>query len=254
MGGIGLVSWVVLLLTGWDRALEQVGLGAWWSDLRGWPLLAAALFAAVAVHVRSVPERRSSVAAGLALLPLVLLADAPQTPGSETLDLAIGAAALLVLGVIAFAAPRAWALGASVLAGLGVLGLGAVLVYAPWDVLARQVSDGSAPADLTLVGWDTGIAPWTYGLVRPQRRRDTGTASPSGARPGPDVGDAVRLGPGTRGAGPRRPGRGAPAGTAAVGRRSSRRHWRRGSQPRLPGGCVSTPWPAGSAPPRRRTS
>ncbi len=100
----------------------------------------------MAVHVRAVPERARPVAAGLALLPLVLLAEAPQTPGSETLDLAIGAVTLLALGVIAFAAPRAWALGASVLAGLGVLGLGAVLVYAPWDVLARQASDGSAPS------------------------------------------------------------------------------------------------------------
>ncbi|WP_027860918.1 SCO7613 C-terminal domain-containing membrane protein [Marmoricola sp. URHB0036] len=150
VGGIGVLSWVVLLLVGLDRALEQVGLGAWWSDLRGWPLLAATLFAAVVVHARSVPAAARPVAAGLALLPLVLLAEAPATPGTQTRDLAVAGFVVLVLGLVAFAAPRAWALGATVLAGLGVLGLGVVLAIAPWDAL-----DGSG----------TGIAPWTYAVV-----------------------------------------------------------------------------------------
>jgi hypothetical protein len=165
VGGLGLASWLVLLFVGWDRALEQASFGAWWSDARGWPLLAAALLAAVAVHLPAVPERVRPVAAGLALLPLALLADAPQTPGTETTDLAIAGGVLLALGLVAFAAPRAWALGAAVLAGLGVLGLGLVLAVAPWDVLARLGSDGTDPINLTLVGWDTGIAAWTYALL-----------------------------------------------------------------------------------------
>jgi hypothetical protein len=164
-GVLGLVSWLVLFVTGWDRAMEQVGFGAWWSHARGWPLLAAALLAAVAVHFPAVPRHLRAVAAGLTLLSLALLADAPQAAVTETRDLVVAAGIVLALGLIAYAAPRAWALGATVLAALGVLGLGLALTIAPWDVLARQASDGSGPIDLRLVGWDTGIAAWTYAAL-----------------------------------------------------------------------------------------
>jgi hypothetical protein len=165
VAGLGATSWLVLLLTGWDRALEPVSLGAWWSDFHGWPLLVAALLAAAVVHAPSVPEHLRPVAAGLALLPLALLADAPQTPGAQTRALAVAALVVLVLGLVAFGAPRPWARGAAALASVGVLGLGAVLVVAPWDALAPLSSDGTDPVDLRMVGWDAGIAAWTLGWV-----------------------------------------------------------------------------------------
>ncbi len=165
VGALALATWLALLLTGWDRALETVSLGDWWSDLRGWPLLAAALLAAATVYVPKVPVPARPLAAGLALLSLVLLADAPATDGTQTRDLVIGSCVLLTLGLLAAAAPKAWAIGAGVLASLGVLGLGLMLTIEPWDVLAGLGYDGAGPIDLTLLSEVDGAAAWTAGMV-----------------------------------------------------------------------------------------
>ena len=39
MGGLAGISWLVLLGLGLERFLETAGLGEWWADFRGWPLL-----------------------------------------------------------------------------------------------------------------------------------------------------------------------------------------------------------------------
>ncbi len=165
IGGLAVASWFALLFVGWDRALEPVGFGAWWADVRGWPLLAAALFAAAVVHLPRSPAPARPVAAGLSLLALALLANAPQTIGVETRDQVIRCALLLALGILAAVAPRAWALGAAALAGLGVLGLGLVLTFGPWDVLSRLEPDGTASLDSRLVVSVDIAAAWTAGLV-----------------------------------------------------------------------------------------
>ncbi len=98
LGGLAGLSWLVLVGLGWDRALEEVGLGDWWADFRGWPLLVAALFAAVVVHLPGVRHEARAIAAGSALVPLVLLANGPATIGTSTRDLLTACATLLVLG------------------------------------------------------------------------------------------------------------------------------------------------------------
>ncbi len=119
MGGLAGISWLVLLGLGWDRALETAGLGEWWADFQGWPLLVAALLAAVVVYLPGVRDELRSVAAGLTLLPLVLLANGPDTLGTETRDLLVVCATVAALGLLTAFAPRVWARGAAVLTGLG---------------------------------------------------------------------------------------------------------------------------------------
>ena len=164
-GGLALASWLVLLLVGWGRTLEPVGLDEWWSDGRGWPLLAAAVLAAVVVHVPTSPEHARPVAAGLGLLALALLANGPQTVGTETRDTVLASTILVALGLVAAFAPRAWALGAAALAALGVVGLGLLLMVGPWDGLERLEPDGVTPVDAVLTGSFLGAAPWTAGVV-----------------------------------------------------------------------------------------
>ena len=165
VGALAVATWLALLLVGWDRALETATWGSWWSDVRGWPLLAAAVLAAVPVHLPGVPRAARAVSAGATLLALVVLANAPQTFETGTRDAVMESAVLLVLAVLAAFAPRAWALGAGVLAAVGVLGLGLKLAVAPWEVLSGLGSDGAGPIDLRLNGTDTGAAAWTAGLT-----------------------------------------------------------------------------------------
>ena len=178
-GVLGVATWAVLLFVGWDRALEVSSLGDWWADFRGWPLLAAALLAAVPVHAAEGARASCDrVAAGLSLLALVVLVDAPTTPDTATRDLVVGSCVLVALGLIAAFATRAWALGAAVLAGIGVLGLGLMLTVAPWDALARLGTDGSQRIDITL------LARGHRGRCldrRPGRRRDRRDDGPAGA-------------------------------------------------------------------------
>ena len=90
LGVLAAVTWAELLLVGGGRALESVPVGSWWADARGWPLLAAALMAAAVVQVARLDAWVRAVAAGGALLPLVLLANAPLGVGSETTALLRG--------------------------------------------------------------------------------------------------------------------------------------------------------------------
>ena len=147
LGGLAGLSWLVLVGLGWDRALEPVGLGDWWADFRGWPLLVAALFAAVVVHLPGVRDEARAIAAGSALVPLVLLANGPATIGTSTRDLLTACATLVVLGLVTAFAPRAWAQGAAALTGLGVLLAGILLVAGPWPALLALSSGESMAVD-----------------------------------------------------------------------------------------------------------
>ncbi len=164
LAGLAATSWVALLLIGWDRALETSELADWWADARGWPLIAAALFAAAAALVRRTPGMVRSVAAGLSLLALAVAANAPLSPGHQTRDLLIECGTLLALAGIVRLAPLVWARGAAALAGLGVLGLGLTLAVAAWSSVLGLDLSGQAPLDLT-VRADSGAAAWTVGVV-----------------------------------------------------------------------------------------
>jgi hypothetical protein len=161
VGGLAGASWLLLLSVGWDRALETARTSEWWADGRGWPLLVAAAFMAVAVHAPAIPGRARSVAAGLALLPLVLLGNGPQPPGSPTRDLLLACATLAALAALTALAPLVWARGAAALSAAGVLGLGLVLAVAPWDVLDHLDADGSSDPSRRMQAVTDNAAAWT---------------------------------------------------------------------------------------------
>ena len=72
-------SWLVLLAAGVGRGAEAVDAATWWGQGRWWPLLVAALLAAVVVHAPRVPARVRPWAAGLALVPVVVAASSPAS-------------------------------------------------------------------------------------------------------------------------------------------------------------------------------
>ncbi|MET0839813.1 MAG: hypothetical protein ABWY19_13585, partial [Marmoricola sp.] len=163
--GLALVSWLYLLGLGWDRALESSTLGAWWSDFRGWPLLVAAILAAIVVHAPGVHEQLRPFAAGAAVLPLAIIANGPSTPGSPTGDLLGWTATLLVLGLVTAVAPRVWALGAAAWTTVGVLGMGLFLAVNPWSSVAYLDFDGTMSVDSTLPAYEDNAATWALGLA-----------------------------------------------------------------------------------------
>ncbi len=161
LGGLAVATWLVLLVAGWDRALEETSFGAWWADLRGWPLLTAAVFAAAVVLAPGVAARFRPVVAGFALLPLVLLANSPQTVGTPTQDLLLACGTLVALGLVSGFAGKAWAQGAGVLTGLGIVFLGLWLLYAPWNVLMYLDLDGRAQLDSFMLAQRDNAAGWS---------------------------------------------------------------------------------------------
>jgi hypothetical protein len=160
LGGLGVASWVVLLGIGWERALETAAPSAWWSDLRGWPLVSAAVLAGVVVHLPRVPDAIRPVAAGAALVPLVLLANGPQTDAMPTRDLMVACATLVALGLVTAFAPTAWALGSAALTALGTFFLGLWLVFGPWNVLSALDLGGDTDLGATLLAQDDNAASW----------------------------------------------------------------------------------------------
>ena len=165
LGALAGVSWLVLLGVGWNRALEEAGLGEWWADFRGWPLLAAALLGAVVTHLPGLRQEARSVAAGLALVPLVLLVNAPATEGTGTRDLLVVCATLLALALVTAFAPRVWAQGAAALTALGVFLLGLLLVEGPWPALVVLNNDGPQTQGLFAPATLSDTAPWTAVVV-----------------------------------------------------------------------------------------
>jgi hypothetical protein len=165
LGGLAGISWLVLLVLGLERFQEAAGLGEWWADFRGWPLLVAALFAAVVVHLPEVQDELRSVAAGLTLLPLVLLATGPDTEGAATRDLLVVCATMAALALVTAFGPRVWARGAAVLTTLGVILLGLFLIEGPWPALVALNNDGSLTQGLFAPTTLAAAAPWTAVVV-----------------------------------------------------------------------------------------
>ena len=165
IGGLAVVTWLVLLTIGFDRSVETAGFTEWWSDVRGWPLLAAALLAGLVAQAPRVPDVLRPVAAGLSLTPLVLLANAPQAVGTQTRDVLVECATVAVLAALAAVAPRTWARGAAVLTALGIVWLGVRLLVGPWVVLGDLSTDGGTPLGQTMTAMEHGAGAWTAGVV-----------------------------------------------------------------------------------------
>jgi hypothetical protein len=123
------------------------------------------VLAAAAAHAPRVPEVLRPVAAGLALTPLVLLANAPQAVGTQTRDVLVECATVAVLAALAAAAPRTWSRGAAVLTALGIFWLGVRLLVSPWIVLADLPTDGRAQLGRTMTAMEEGAGAWTAGVM-----------------------------------------------------------------------------------------
>lgn len=162
MGGLAAATWVVLLGVGWDRALENAVPGTWWADLRGWPLVAAAVIAAVVVYVPRIPAAIRPFVAGAALVPLVILANGPQTDAMPTRDLMFACATLVALGLVTASAPKVWALGSAALTTLGTLFLGTWLLVGPWNVLSVLDLEGDTDLRTILPAQQEDAASWSF--------------------------------------------------------------------------------------------
>ncbi|KQT89480.1 hypothetical protein ASG49_17190 [Marmoricola sp. Leaf446] len=165
--GLGLlalapVSWLVLLGAGVLRSLEPLDAATWWAQGRWWPLLAAAVLAAVVVHAPRVPAWARPWAAGLALVPVVAAVNAPGTLGSAAADeVAMVVSVLLLAAVSALAGPT-WARAGAVLTAVGTLLLGLVLVGRSLVVVGDVLTGPTAPATGLLAAPSEGAVPsWT---------------------------------------------------------------------------------------------
>ncbi len=161
---LALTSWVVLLGIGTGRAAESAAFDSWWGDLRGWPLLAAAIAAAA---VALLPTRRldraawsRSLFAGMALLPLVVLANAPRSEDADRTVLVAGLT-LVALAAVTQLSPPVWARAAGFLATVGGLGMGSgLLVLTLGLVLASRPLAPAALGDHLAVDSGFPLSGW----------------------------------------------------------------------------------------------
>jgi hypothetical protein len=174
VAGSSLVSWLVLVANGADRASTTASVRAWWLDLDGWPLLAAAVLAAVpAVLPAIVPASRSvlpewarMVAAGGTLVTLALFGVGPGS--SATANLLTWAVVSGFLAAICATAPRVWAWPAAVLTLLALVAWSAWALVRPLAVitgLPGSAPDRRARLDLVLPTPPAGPSPWTAVVV-----------------------------------------------------------------------------------------
>jgi hypothetical protein len=171
VGAAAPVSWLVLVGLGLDRMATTATDRIWWSEFRGWPLLAAAALAALPAVLPSAPWAGPSrqvgppvraVAAGASLVTLGLFAAGPNSgPTADLLTWAVVSAALAGISAVA---PRTWAWPAAALTSLALLVWTAITLVRPLDVITRLPA--TAPADHARLGLHLppagdGPAPWT---------------------------------------------------------------------------------------------
>lgn len=169
VGSASVVSWLVLVGHGLDRMTTATA-HTWWTDLAGWPLLAAAGLAAVpallpvvvTASARSIPEWTRVVCAGASLVTLALFGVGPGS--TATANLLTWATVSVLLAAVAAVAPRVWAWPAAALTAVALLAWSAWTLARPLDVIDRVPT--TAPADraqldLSLPATFGGPAPWT---------------------------------------------------------------------------------------------
>lgn len=154
------VSWCVLLGHGLEGL--TVHPSGWYTDLAGWPLVAAAAVAAVAATVR-VDQLLRTLAAGAALACGAGFALGPvSAPTTELLQVC---GVVLVLAAVSATAPALWARAAGTLAALGLVGLGAALLLQPSRLLTTfSTTVGDLPSRVVPAPVDRP-AGWTWLLV-----------------------------------------------------------------------------------------
>jgi len=152
VGGSALVSWLVLVGNGIDRLQETPSDHAWWADFTGWPLLVAAVLAALAAllprRVARMPEWSRMVSAGGSLVTLTLLAVGPST--GATPDLLSWAVASVALAAVAAVAPLAWARPAAALTVISLVGWSLASLTRPFAVVSLMPT--TAPPDRANLG------------------------------------------------------------------------------------------------------
>ena len=169
VGAAALVSWAVLVGFGLDRAADTATDRLWWSELQGWPLLVAAVYAAVPVLLPTstrarlaVPPRPRAAAACASLVTLALFVAGPST--SHTADLLTYAVVSALLAAISATAPVSWSRPAAGLTALALLVWTGLTLVRPLDVITRLATtapERSANLGLHLPAGADGPAPWT---------------------------------------------------------------------------------------------
>jgi hypothetical protein len=162
VAGAGLVSWLELVGYGVDRMSTTATDHAWWTDLAGWPLLAAAAAAAAPAVLPRTPGWARTIAAGGCLVTLGLFAVGPST--GPTADLLGWAAPSALVAAVAAFAPLVWARAAAVLTALALVTWSGLTLARPFAVIAQLPA--TAPADRQQLGVHlpsvvSGPAPWT---------------------------------------------------------------------------------------------
>ena len=156
------VSWLLLLGYGVDRMTTGDSRASWWTELPGWPLLAAAGLAAAASVPTRAPVAARSVAAGGCLAALALFTVGPDT--GPTADLLAWACATALVSLVAGIAPLIWSHPAAALSAVGLVGWSVVTLARPVWIVADLPSTASADSerlDLHLPPVLSGPAPWT---------------------------------------------------------------------------------------------
>lgn len=144
--GLAALHWTVLLVIGTERAFVVTG-GAslvWW-----WPLVVCSAYGALAAVLPRLGDLRS-VAAGAALLPLVGLLNAEAIGTGPTGDLLLAGLTLLLLATVLVFAPLVWARGAAPLLVLGALALALATATVPLGSISLAVARGTAAAGRAL--------------------------------------------------------------------------------------------------------
>lgn len=166
VGASAVVSWLVLVGYGVDRMSTTATERTWWTELPGWPLLVAAVLAAVpavapALGIRT-PTWARMVTAGGSLVAFGLFVAGPST--GPTSDLLGWAAVSALVAAVAAVAPLTWARPAAVLGAASLVVWTWVTLLWPLTVILDLPT--TAPTDdhqlgLHLPASAGGPAPWT---------------------------------------------------------------------------------------------
>lgn len=167
VGANAVLAWLVLVGIGLDRSAGPgTETSTWWAELRGWPLLVAAGYAAVLALLSRLPNAVRMAGAAGTLLVLGAFVLAGTTDATPSLVAAAGVAA--GFAAVSAGAGRIWSAPAAVLS-FGALALSGLFALArPWDAISGLPTTGPADEanlDLRLPGVSTDLAPWTAIVV-----------------------------------------------------------------------------------------